>query len=234
MREKILKAIALTVCISLYGFADASLIELGNGAIYDSGLNITLTQDVRYDEVDLLSTTAMNSLYGTIVTNSGGSKHVVTQQDIYQILPAGAFRLGGTWWGATAWAGSLSFDGVTGWRLPTAAELESVLQSTEYGAPLTNTSLGSTGSYLFWTSTETSSSTVDQVQLVPVGSPSTYVFDIAKSLDQAGSEFIQVAWAVHDGDIAAVPEPGGLRLAVISMVMFVSIATSLRFPRTVA
>jgi hypothetical protein len=59
--------------------------------------------------------------------------------------------------------------------------------------------------YLFWSSTETDANTVVQVESMPFGNPAYYQYPVPKQLDQSGS-FIQVAWAVHDGNISAVPE----------------------------
>jgi hypothetical protein len=148
----------------------------------------------------------MYGLDGTVVTNMDGSTHTVTQLDIYQ-TGGGAFRVGGTWWGATAWANTLDFAGTSGWRLPTSTELVGVLSDPSY---YFFTHSGSAFSYLFWTSTEIGASNVAQVQLMPSGTPAYYEFSIPKQLDQSGG-FIQVAWAVHQGNVlgatSPVPEP---------------------------
>jgi hypothetical protein len=200
----------LLVCVA-QSSAFATLSDLGSGAIFDSERNVTWTQDVRYAEVDLYPTQSLTSLYGKSVQNVDGSVHTVDATDIYQVVPAGAFRIGGTWWGATAWADSLNFAGASGWRLPTSSELTSILQSPQY-TTFTH-ALWANSSYLFWTSSEIDGKSVKQVQYVPYGNPSHDGFTVGKEIDQASSGlFIQVAWAVHDGNISLVPEPSNWAL----------------------
>lgn len=204
------------ILASLHLSAHAALVDLSIGAIYDTTRNITWTQDVRYDETDLLQNSRMYGLYGINVTNNDASTHSVTSADIYQVVPAGAFRVGGTWWGATAWANTLTFGGTSGWRLPTESELVGVLNESAYLNVFSHAVQGSFP-YLLWSSTEIDASTVVQVETIPYGSPAYYQFAIPKQLDQSGS-FIQVAWAVHDGNILAVPEPNLLVLFSVGLV----------------
>ena len=117
-----------TLALSLN--VQANMIDLGGGAIYDTALNITLTQDVRYDEIDLLSGSRMG-LQGAVVTNMDGTYHIVAPSDLYQLSNTGAFRVGGTWWGATAWANTLTYGDMAGWRLPSALELENILNDPD-------------------------------------------------------------------------------------------------------
>jgi hypothetical protein len=214
----ILPAIAAA---SLHISAHAALVDLGNGAIYDTTRNITWTQDVRYDETDLQPNSRMYGLDGAIITNNDGSTHTVTSADIYQVVPAGAFRVGGTWWGATAWANTLTYGGVSGWRLPTDSELVGILNENinQYpaGAGVFSNAVYSLYPYLFWSSTETDANTVVQVESMPFGNPAYYQYPVPKQLDQSGS-FIQVAWAVHDGNILAVPEPNALVLFGVGLI----------------
>ena len=202
-----LSAFALTIgswCSSTH----AAFVDLGVGAIYDSTRNITWTQDVRYDEVDLLSSQRMASLYGTTIVNSDGTTHIITDADVYQ-SPGSAFRVGGTWWGATAWATTLAFSGVTGWRLPTESELVGVVSDPSYRYLFGRIASGSLP-YQMWTGTEVGVSSVTQVETIPSGGNVYYSLrPVPKQQDVSGS-FIQVAWAVHPGNILAapVPEPG--------------------------
>lgn len=77
--------------------ANAALYDRGNGIIYDSTQNITWLQDMNY-----AGTTAYSTTRGNCCGGLGG--------------PPGAM----TWEQATAWASSLSYDGLSGWRLPSA------------------------------------------------------------------------------------------------------------------
>lgn len=224
MNHHVLAVATVATALWLPSFARAALVDLGNGAIYDTTLDITLTKNVRFHETDLSDNNRLYSIIGTSVQNSDGSIHVVTSSDLYQVVPAGVFRVGGTWWGATAWAQTLTFAGASDWRLPTQAELVHVLSDPSFPTAFTNATFGSF-SYLMWTSTESTPSTVVQVQTVPFGSPSYYISSIQKSLDQSSS-FIQVPWAVHQGNISAVPEPSTTLLLLTGSVLLGTLARS--------
>jgi hypothetical protein len=196
--------------------AIAAFVDLGNGSIYDTARNVTWTQDVRFDEVDLYPTARMSGLIGVDVANSDGSIHTVTGTDIYQALTS-AFRVGGTWWGAKAWAQTLTYADTSGWRLPTQSELVGVMSDPAYSGTFAHTAFGGF-SYLVWTSSEPSPSSVIQIQTNTGDPPYFYtVLSIPKALDMSGS-FIQVAWAVHDGNVSAIAEPATLTLYLAGLV----------------
>jgi hypothetical protein len=202
-------ASALLAASLISGAAHADLTSIQGGqAVYDSTRNITWTQNVRYENAEALANPRMLGLLGTNVTNSDGSTHTITSADIYQVSSA-SLNVGGTWWGATAWANTLTYAGVSGWRLPTDSELVGILNENinQYpaGAGVFSNAVYFLYPYLFWSSTETDANTVVQVESMPFGNPAYYQYPVPKQLDQSGS-FIQVAWAVHDGNISAVPE----------------------------
>ena len=218
---------SLAILVLAQTTALAALTDLQNGSVYDSVHDITWTQDVRYHEIDLYPNSRMFGLQGTVVGNIDGSSHTVGPTDIYQVVPAGIFRVGGTWWGATAWATTLNFQGISGWRLPTSAELVGVISDPEYPVFIHG---GSVFSYLFWTSTEVDSNKVVQVQLVSSSNPNLYLFNIPKAQDQSGG-FIQVAWAVHEGNISVVPEPVKSALFLLGLAAIVLTAKRQRLWR---
>ncbi len=192
--KKILK---LSVSIALiFGFSTvshATLIDRGGGLIYDDDLDITWIQDAHYCETSGYDTNGMM-----------------------------------TWADAMTWAGNLSYyDSVRDvtwddWHLPT----DSVqifgydrtdsdmghLYYTELGNEAYATSLGNTGPflnmltdlemYMFWTNSEDSSN-----------SDKAWVIGLGKGIQHAHAKTNSVyAWAVRNGDVAAVPEPGTLLL----------------------
>jgi len=141
-----------------------------------------------------------------------------------------------TWANATAWAAALNLYGVTGWRLPvmfplstTSSELSSMYCSTlgNFGPcnPFTTTGPGTwgftnTGPFLnlasdwYWTGTPADPGTAwvwagDAISAYHTAEPVS-----------AGN----LAWAVHNGDVPAIPEPasGLLVLAGLGLLGFVS------------
>ncbi|MDO9233255.1 MAG: PEP-CTERM sorting domain-containing protein [Methylotenera sp.] len=187
-------------------FAQAELVDLGVGAIYDSTRNITWLQDSLYQGVDLYPTGRIDSLYGTSVNNVDGSIHEVTSLDIYQkaIVGYGRISLGGNWWGATAWAKTLDFANTSGWRLPSEAEMLGVLKDVGFRGsfePL------SAGDLLYWTSSEFDFNKVSQIQLGYDYNRDPIIYHYLTNKNNDDNRFTQVAWAVHQGNIMAIPEP---------------------------
>lgn len=217
--------LSIAAVVLACGSAHAAFTDLGNGAVYDSTRDITLIQDVRYYEVDLAPTARLTGLWGVSVSNAGGEDHVVTSADIFQVnYPP--LRVGGTWWGAMAWANTLTFAGVGGWRLPSATELVAVVTDPSYSGTFTHTSFGP-NSYLMWTSSEIDASTAIDIQTVPASNPSFYQASHAKVTDLSGTG-IMVLWAVHQGNINAVPsvpEPSTSLLYLLGLATVLSAAT---------
>lgn len=213
--QKLVLTFTLTLgCIVAPSIGHASLIDLGNGAIYDTTRNVTWTQNLRYDEIDLYPTSRLTGLWGLSVTNVGSTTHTVTEVDIYQINSA-PFLVGGTWWGATAYATTLSFAGASNWRLPTQAELIGVIGDSQFSSGIFARTGDARGQYLMWTSTETGEMTAVIVDLL---SPRDYYgSSVPKATPSSGSIF--VAWAAHDGNINAVPEVNSGALLLLGLFL---------------
>lgn len=197
--------------------AHATLIDRGNGLIYDDVLDVTWLQDANY-----ANTTNYVTSNGRSVTTSNGEMN---------------------WDEAMEWANQLSYAGFTQWRLPTVKPVNgtnfvynvSFDGTTDFGEHITSTqselsymyfvnlnnpavhdsALGcgpiassscllntspfnNLQSYNYWTSTE-----------VEVDNNFAWSFNsqhgIQTLFDAKPNEFN--AWAVHNGDIAAVPLP---------------------------
>jgi len=99
---------------------------------------------------------------------------------------------------AVSFASSLDFDGITGWRLPTAAEIS--IWANQMGYPVRNvrTALG------YWSS--------DSNQLYDIGN--SYAF-ITPAQD------LGYAWVVHDGNVIPVPEPATYALMCAGLAIIV-------------
>ena len=200
-------------CIFAPSIGHAILTDLGNGAIYDTTRNVTWTQNLRYDEIDLYPTSRLTGLWGLSVTNMGNTAHTVTEVDIYQINSA-PFLVGGTWWGATAYATTLSFAGVSNWRLPKQAELIGVIGDPQFSSGIFARTGDARGQYLMWTSTETGETTAVIVDLL---TPRDYYgSSVPKATPSSGSIF--VAWAAHDGNITAVREVNSDALLLVGLL----------------
>lgn len=178
----------LLVLLGLSISAHALLIDRGGGMIYDTDLNITWLQDANY---------AMTSGF-----DADGQM---------------------TWDEAMSWANNLVYGGFNDWRLPNTLQPDLTcsgqiagdsfgynctgsemghLYYTELGntagGPLTNTGpfINMQGNY--WSGTE-------HALLPTILAWSFNFFNGVQDADSKDSNYY--AWAVRDGDVAAVPEP---------------------------
>jgi hypothetical protein len=201
------------VCAALLSFitvsANAALIDRGGGLIYDTDLNITWLADANY---------AMTSGYiGTISTVYNDGR--MTQQQ------------------AVDWAAQLSFGGFDEWRLPSTPVFDPTcsLQSSASGIDYSY-GYGCTGgemSHLYHVELsgifeEPISSSLDpDLDLfinIHDSTSTNYWSDLVESWGSYGFHFLNggtnyggadnnwYAWAVHEGDIGAVPIPASLWL----------------------
>ena len=172
--------VALLAGLGFTGASQASLIDRGNGLLYDNVLNVTWLQDANY---------AKTSGYGATGLMS--------------------------WDNATTWAANLNFDGLTGWRLPTrdGYELYSIFNEllsgipgarmTTHLFPFINVQLGA-----YWYGNTFVSDVTDTQHYADVWY--AYMFEGNGYLSESvmSKDNHLSAWAVHPGDVAAVPVLG--------------------------
>jgi hypothetical protein len=178
-----------TSCLLSVGAANATLVDRGGGMVYDTNTNLTWLQDW-----NLAKTTGWDA-DGLMF-----------------------------WTDALAWVDQLEVGGYTDWRLPTNLPdpgpcpcLANELQNIWYGelrnislsinpGPFTN--LGSFGGG-YWTSTEAYAPGL--------------VFAFNATVVDSGMKVVDTtlydrrAVAVRDGDVAFVPEPTSLALALLAL-----------------
>ena len=180
---------AAAFLLSIVTSANAALIDRGGGLIYDDDRNITWLADGNY-----------------VMTSGYDADGLITWSD------------------AVSWAEGLSYGGYYNWRLPNAdadCGVSFNCGNSELGHLFYNELSGTSGSSIltssdpdlglfsniqsnwYWTGTERNSS-------------EAWFFDFSggggggQSIGSKGS--ILMAWAVHDGDIAAVPIPAAFWL----------------------
>jgi hypothetical protein len=210
--ERRLSVVGVAAALAYSGAAGATLIDRGNGLIYDSVLNITWLQNA-----DPASGRSFN------------------------------------WFDALAWATDLSFDGLTGWRLPSVGP-DHGPEGPATGPPFdcsTGTAVecaasGNELGYMFYYnlggtrgSSKTGNQTTDGVTLnniQPAYWASTlahsgsfaWIFGFGESsiFGAGGQDLVLSAfpdsgasvWAVRPGDVsAAVPAPATLALVALGL-----------------
>ena len=149
-----------------------------------------------------------------------------TTQNISWLADIGAGNAGFLWADAAVWAGQLSLNGVTGWRLPKTPLHDSTCggqtPSISYGYHCTGGEMG----HLFeidgiWSGSPGPFSNLRNSvywsadgYVDPIAGPYKFVYAFGPGYTGLGlvSSTVYSAWAVHDGDVgnpvAAVPEPG--------------------------
>lgn len=113
--QKFLPLLAAGLALNLVATtAQATLIDRGNGLLYDDKLDVTWLQDANLFQSQYA---ADNTIVSTIISNVGSvAGHALVAGD----FNGSSGRM--TWWGAQAWAADLSFAGYDDWRLPTIVD----------------------------------------------------------------------------------------------------------------
>lgn len=224
-RTTVLALALLFVTIVLTDRSHASLINVGNGLIYDDVSSVTWMSDGLTFTNDIAGTTAnptgnpyTGPLLGTVVTPSLGPAHTIAADDLSFQTSLG--RWVGSWWAATAWAdGFTSQHGsqtLSDWRLPTGTESASLIAQLGPG----NT--GATGPFtwvppFFWTSDLTSETNAN------VARPLFGTVDNFSLMNGSVPRYSNV-WVVASGNMAPVPLPAAVWLFGSGVATLVGIA----------
>lgn len=213
-KPKLRRAMALFFfCTALTDISQASLIDHGNGLIYDNVSNVTWISNGLTFTNDIASNTSTPSaspytgpLLGMVVTPSVGLPHTIAANDLSYEASLG--RWVGSWWAATAWADSFTSQHgsqtISDWRLPTSSEAQNLITQ------LNQLGTGRVGAappfeYIppfFWTSTQTSETNVNFANMLSGGIANRTLFDAA-----AGRPAYSNVVAVAPGNVAPVPLP---------------------------
>ena len=220
----------MTLSVAALSFASqaqATLIAIGDGLIYDSSDNVTWT-DGLYSSQNLNPTGSPTStgtltpyagLLGSVVTTPQDDQTYTVASSSYEWV-TGLDREFATYEGATAWAQGLQYQvgstTVTGWSLPTLAEANSLWEGlgsiANYGA-----GVGPFGYVLpkFWI-TDNATDSVAYYTLLNNSTPGQAIVTGTGVNDLTANPtgHFSGAWAVYNGNLtataAAVPLPGAV------------------------
>ncbi len=213
LRHSLLSPAILISTSLLCAPAHASLTSIGNGLIYDNVSDVTWIADGYAFSLDIAGSTANPSanpytgpLLGNVVTPPVGGLHTIDANDFsYQ---SGLGRWLGSWWAASAWADSFSYQyggqTVTDWRLPTSAEAQNLINAIGAGQ------YAATGPFtwvppFFWTANVTSATHAD------VARPLFGTIDNFSLMNGSLPRYSNI-WAVAPGNVSSVPLPAAVWL----------------------
>ncbi|ANE57304.1 VPLPA-CTERM sorting domain-containing protein [Methylomonas sp. DH-1] len=213
VRDSWLTPAVLVATALLCAPAQASLTSIGNGLIYDDVSDVTWMADGYAFSLDIAGSSAnpatnpyTGPLLGSVVTPPVGSAHTIDANDLsYQ---SGLGRWLGSWWAASAWADSFSYQygsrTVAEWRLPTSAEAQHLIDAIGAGQ------YAATGPFtwvppFFWTADVTSATHAD------VARPLFGTIDNFSLMNGSLPRYSNI-WAVAPGNVSSVPLPAAVWL----------------------
>lgn len=195
MIKTLRKPALLTLGITLGGLAQAALIDYGNGMVYDDIANLTWLVDANHAHTSGYSENGLMS-----------------------------------WEQARDWAASLSVGGATGWRLPSVRPVDGNSFNFEYSEDGSSDSginisgLHSELGYMFYVNLGNTAEAglVNSGPFINLQSSAYWSGSASGSFTDQAFHFFTAfgdqgispmtaeyyAWAVHEGNVAAVPEPG--------------------------
>jgi hypothetical protein len=223
----LLKTIALGGLISMGASAQATLVDRGGGLIYDTVLNSTWLKDALYVQTDLnipfpaqLNWTDAKAWVAQLSYFDSVRNVTYTDWRLPKISPLNGsfFQFGTSTGGNTDDGYSISAPG-TPYAGSTASELAYMYYNNLGNIPLCSTAGFSTcgdprtvpfnaGPFTnllqagFWFGSDAE---------LPFAPPDAWAFDMGDLYGLQGGfngDTRRTAWAVRDGDVAAVPEPG--------------------------
>lgn len=234
MNNRFLVTIALGFSFSTS--TQATLVTRGIDMVYDDVNNITWAADANLFQTQAASNSLLVS---QIIAANGGVIHDTPNgydsTGTYTLTTADFTASTGTmtWWGAQAWANDLTLGGVTGWTLPATSDAGN---PDNYGFSITTSQLGN----LFYnqlggvanssitTTHNTGYSLFSNVQNSTYWSSSEYIpspylawvfnTSIGYQDHYRTKDYQFYAWAVHAGDVAAVPLPGAVWLFLTGLL----------------
>lgn len=201
--------------------SQAALTDIGNGLIYDDVADVTwisngfaFTNSIADSTSNPAADPYTGTLLGTVVTPPLGSPHPIVANDFSYATDLG--RWVGSWWGATAWADSFTYQAgsqaISDWRLPTGAEAQSLLAQLGSGwgvkAPFEWIPP------FYWTSDLTNGGENADVARPAFGTINNFTL-----MNGSVPRYSNVL-AVVSGNVAAVPLPGAVWLFGGAMAAF--------------
>ena len=216
--------------------ASATLVNNGNGLIYDTALNVTWTQDANLLgvlEANAIAKTGNdNSLITDIINANGGVVYDYNyggHYDPYYHLSATDFSSNGMvdWWAAKAFAVYLNtqhYGGSNQWELPYTNQVWASNQTGSYLGELFYNELGgTTGNSM--PSGPFSHIPTDGFYYLPAGDSTTFsawVFDPRNGNQRITTSLnYNYAWAVSPGNVSAVPVPSAIWLFTSVLAGFI-------------
>ena len=207
----------LALCATLFLFlttaSHAALIDKGGGLIYDTDLDLTWLADAN---------AAVGSAFDD-GTNTGDGRM--------------------SWTSAVAWADSLTIGGASDWRLPATADPDATCSGTgPRGDSCTGSEMGhlfyvelggAPNSTIFTSGNQTLLALFSNVQgaywsgTTEAGFPDfawDFTFTSGVQSDAFKTTNFLSGWAVHGGDVSAVPAPGAVWLLGTGLLGFIASA----------
>jgi hypothetical protein len=243
MKTKLL--VTLIWGISASFGTQAALFDRGGGMIYDSTQNITWVADANLFATQFAGNA--NLVSDIIIANGGvvletpdpwygrNGTHNLVASDFYTEtgpMASNNITIGSmTWWGAQAWANSLTVGGFSDWRLPTTtsatggwnqanSEMGNLFYNELGGVAYTSISTNHNANYNLFSNIQDGGPYYSGTEWAP-HSIAADAFTFNNSNTQAGAGYEQIggnkdgmyyAWAVRTGDVSAVPVPGAVWL----------------------